>query len=203
MSFTLCTNCGADVLVSNRLQQEVEGTLGGMTEWTLDDLSRLTYMSQVIKETLRLYPVVSATAREPSQDTELNGFAVPQGTFLAVGIAVFSLHVLHSLPWNPFSQIPFTVLHHLPQYYEEPDLFKPERFDPDAERLVNSITNVFWFLIFYHGFWSDLFCRPLYAFAPFSHGQRSCLGKQFAMVSLIVQSICLKRICIEISPESW
>ena len=64
--------------------EEVDSTLHGAKDITFEHLSQLTYMSQVIKETLRLYPPASATAREPLTDIMLNGYRIPKGTFMAV-----------------------------------------------------------------------------------------------------------------------
>ncbi|ELU08623.1 hypothetical protein CAPTEDRAFT_220705 [Capitella teleta] len=142
--------------VLQRLINEVEGKIGNRSSLCYEDTLSLTYMTQVIKETLRLYPIVSATAREPQRDVVLHGYNVPKGTFLAV---------------------PFSVLHRQPEYYENPMEFNPDRFHPEAH-------------------------RTLYAFTPFSLGQRSCLGKQFAMVTMkIVLIKFLQNFRYEVDPS--
>ena len=79
-----------------------------------DVLDRLTrslddddYVDAVVKETLRIRPVVVDVARKLTRDTEVAGWRLPAGTLVLPAIA---------------------VLHKRPDLYEAPDEFRPERF---------------------------------------------------------------------------
>ena len=58
--------------------------LGGRTQITYEDLSKLEYTGMVFKEALRLYPVGPVTFRELARDTVLDGYKVPKGTIVQV-----------------------------------------------------------------------------------------------------------------------
>src|SRR5829696_9023245 len=65
------------------------------------------YVDAVVKETLRIRPVVVDVARKLTRDTEVAGWRLPAGTLVLPAIA---------------------VLHKRPDLYESPDEFRPERF---------------------------------------------------------------------------
>ena len=74
-----------------------------LAEWLDDD----EYVDAVVKETLRVRPVVVDVARKLTHDAEVAGWRLPAGTLVLPAIA---------------------VLHKRPDLYESPDEFRPERF---------------------------------------------------------------------------
>ena len=61
----------------------------------------------VLSETLRLYSIANRLERVCKQDVEMNGVFIPKGS--VVMIPIFSLH-------------------RDPQYWPEPEAFRPERY---------------------------------------------------------------------------
>ena len=68
------------------LQEEVDTVVGDKAAMTFDDLSRLHYMSNVFSETLRVYPPAPGTARENPTEVNIEGYRIPRGSFLVVGV---------------------------------------------------------------------------------------------------------------------
>jgi cytochrome P450 len=84
--------------VVRRLREELGGGADPMTN---------EYLEAVLKEVLRLRPVIPAVGRKISEPTEIAGHLLPAGTLL----------------------VPNTFLaHRLPDIYPEPLAFRPERF---------------------------------------------------------------------------
>lgn len=75
-----------------------------------DDLSRMTAVDLILKESLRMCPPVPAQPRMAVKDTELDGFFIPEGTIVT---------------------IPQLANHRDLEIYSHPDMFDPERFGPE------------------------------------------------------------------------
>lgn len=88
-------------------RSEVDRVLGGDPP-TLESVGELTYLEQVIRETLRLYPPIHIGTRVAVADLEFNGYHIPAGTRL-----VYSVYLTHR--------------HRA--YWPEPGRFDPGRFD--------------------------------------------------------------------------
>lgn len=84
------------------------------SEWTDGGLTparvgRLTYVRQVVEESLRVYPTIWSVGRRCSEPDEVGGFRIPEGMNMVVPI--FHFH------WSE-------------RYWPEPQRFDPERFAP-------------------------------------------------------------------------
>ncbi|KAK2857483.1 hypothetical protein Q7C36_005402 [Tachysurus vachellii] len=80
MSWTLY-HLARDLEVQNRLYQEVASVCPDRRMPTTEDLSRMPYLKAVIKETLRLYPVVSGNGRlTVENEVAVGGFWFPKQT---------------------------------------------------------------------------------------------------------------------------
>ena len=68
--------------------EEVLTTLDGEQEVTFEHLGQLTYMSQVMKETLRMYPVGPGTTRTVQTDTVIEGIRFPKGIMIVASLNI-------------------------------------------------------------------------------------------------------------------
>ncbi|MFF5475827.1 cytochrome P450 [Streptomyces sp. NPDC012935] len=139
MSFALY--CLAKHPTALRLvQREVDELWGDQNdpEPTYDEVGKLTYTRQVLNEALRLWPTAAAFSRHALEDTLLGG-RIP----LRAGQPVTVLA---------------PMLHRQPVWGDNPELFDPSRFTPEAEA-----------------------ARSVHAFKPFGTGERACIGRQFAL----------------------
>ncbi|PTM57768.1 cytochrome P450 [Desmospora activa] len=128
------------------LLEELDGALGG-SDPTLEKLASLTLLDSVIKESLRLLPPAGIGVRITADTCELGGYEIPKGTNVY------------------FSQM---VTHRLPDLYDEPDRFKPQR-------------------------WSTMKRTP-FEYLPFSAGEHMCIGWNFATQEMkVVLAILLQR----------
>jgi cytochrome P450 len=76
----------------------------------VDDVAHLPYTVQVIHEALRMCPPAAVLARMAMRDVVVDGYRIPAGTNVVVGVY---------------------ALHHDPTLWVDPGRFDPERFRPD------------------------------------------------------------------------
>jgi cytochrome P450 len=123
--------------VEHRLTSEVDRVLGGRFPG-VEDLPRLPYCRMVLDETMRLYPPVWYIVRQTVADDELAGVRLPARSTIVI---------------SPY------VVHRHPSFWEDPEHFDPERFQPAL-----------------------CAARPRCAHLPFGGGRHLCLGNHFAIL---------------------
>ncbi|MFF4850275.1 cytochrome P450 [Streptomyces sp. NPDC001194] len=94
-----------------RARAEISRVLGDRTPQAAD-LDRLPYLTQVLKEAMRLYPAAPVIGRSAVAAAEVGGLTIPAGADVIVA------------PW---------VTHRDPRHWPDPDRFDPDRFTPEAE----------------------------------------------------------------------
>uniref|UniRef100_A0A8C7Y371 Cholesterol 24-hydroxylase n=1 Tax=Oryzias sinensis TaxID=183150 RepID=A0A8C7Y371_9TELE len=99
--------------ILEKLQKEVEEVIGMKQEISYDDLGKLVYLSQVLKETLRLYSTAPGTSRELTEEITVDGIRIPAGT---------------SVMFNSY------VCGRMEKFFRDPLKFDPDRFHPDAPK---------------------------------------------------------------------
>ncbi|KAK3925060.1 putative cytochrome P450 6a23 [Frankliniella fusca] len=107
--------------VQDKVRAEVERVLAKHNgNITYEALGELTYMEQVIDETMRLYPALANITRVVNEDYVLpTTTADGKPAVLPKGIKVI---------------IPTFALHRDPEFYPEPDKFNPDNFTDEAKR---------------------------------------------------------------------
>ncbi|CAH1788478.1 unnamed protein product [Owenia fusiformis] len=121
--------------VADRIHNEIEEVIGERQP-ALKDKDRMPYTEAVIFETFRVSSVVPlATTHCAMEDTKLFGYDIPEGVDVFANL------------WN---------VHHDPDVWGDPDVFRPERFIKDGK------------------------CVRHEALIPFSMGRRACIGEQLA-----------------------
>ncbi|OAE30662.1 hypothetical protein AXG93_3016s1470 [Marchantia polymorpha subsp. ruderalis] len=108
---------------------------------TKEDLWGMKYTWRVMQEVMRLYPAMLVIFREARITFEHHGYTIPQGWKLCITSANSS--------WDP-------------KFCEDPEKFRPSRFDEDKEKM------------------------PPWIHFPFGAGHRMCPGKDFAKVELLI-----------------
>ncbi|NXY46599.1 CP46A hydroxylase, partial [Ceuthmochares aereus] len=99
--------------ILERVQAEVDEVLGAKRDIDYEDLGKLTYLSQVLKESLRLYPPVPGTVRWLEKEHIINNVRIPANTTL-----VFSTYIMGRME----------------RYFKDPLTFNPDRFSKDAPK---------------------------------------------------------------------
>lgn len=97
--------------VRERLEAEVDAVLGRRVP-TMDDTAELVYTTQVIEESLRLYPPAYMFSRYTVADDVVGGYDLPAGSILTL---------------SPF------VTHRHPDIWPDPERFDPDRFTPEQQ----------------------------------------------------------------------
>lgn len=126
--------------VREKVEAEVAEVLGNRTP-TPADFPQLSYTLKVFKETMRLYPPVPILPRQVEEDDTLGDYFIKGGNRI-----IFSPYLLHRHP----------------DFWENPEVFDPHRFDKEAEIKQHS-----------------------FAYLPFGGGSRICVGNHFAMMEAV------------------
>jgi len=141
-----------------RLADELDRVLDGRTP-SLGDLENLKYLDAVVLEAMRLYPPAWVVARQALTDVEIGSYHFRKAAEFVMS------------PW---------VLHRDATTFDDPEAFKPERWDGDlAHRL------------------------PRFAYFPFGGGPRVCIGNRFAMMEAkLVLAVAIQRFRFEVAPQT-
>nr|UYG55633.1 cytochrome P450 6a13 [Geocoris pallidipennis] len=96
--------------VVKKLREEIKERTGG-GEPTYEDIKSMTYLEQVVKETLRLHPSAGVTGRVCTKE-----YTFPNGVTVVPGENLI---------------IPVAALQKDPAYWTEPEVFNPDRWNSD------------------------------------------------------------------------
>jgi cytochrome P450 len=131
---------------AQRLRREALETLHGRSP-RYGDLENLPFASMVLNESLRLFPPAWMVGRRALGEDEIGGYYIAPNSVIAICLY---------------------ALHRHPGFWENPEVFDPERFAPE-----NSAG------------------RHKFAFIPFGAGPRQCIGNNFGLMEagLIIAGI--------------
>jgi len=106
--------------IYTRLRKEIDEALQGRP-FTWDDMPRLAYVQQFIKETLRLYPPSYLLSRQAKTDVSLGDYLMREGT-----LVIFSPYVIHRNP----------------EVFPDPERCDPDRFAPAKEKQLPRLSYI-------------------------------------------------------------
>ena len=148
--------------VVDRLLTEQAELLGDGQMPTAEQLMRgeLAQLEQVLDETLRLYPPAWVGPRRSIEPFEVAGVRCPGGAPMFYS------------SW---------ASHRLPDVWDDPNAFAPERFAPEAKRAL-----------------------PKGAYVPFGAGPRTCIGMRFGQLEIrVIATALLSRFSYQLGPGYW
>jgi cytochrome P450 len=135
--------------VVQKIREESQQVWSATGTSTFEKARELRYTLQVVQEVMRLYPPAWVIGRRALGESHIGPHAFPADSYLLIS--------------------PYT-LHRHPEYWEDPEVFNPDRF---AEEHAKN--------------------RPTYAYIPFGGGPRMCIGNNFALLEMqLVLSLLLR-----------
>ncbi|KAL3616115.1 hypothetical protein CASFOL_040409 [Castilleja foliolosa] len=127
--------------VMEKVQNEIREAFNGKTTIEERDIQALTYLKLVIKESLRLHPPFPLLPRACREECKVDGYTIPLKSKIIV-------HV-----WSMGRDA---------EYWPEPEIFKPERFESNSVDFLGSN----------------------FEFLPFGAGRRFCPGMNFGLATV-------------------
>ncbi|MFN6946574.1 MAG: cytochrome P450 [Cytophagaceae bacterium] len=106
----------------------------------LEAMREMRYLSLCMQESMRIYPPAWFISREAIHEDNIDGYVIPKKSQLYI-----SIHGMHNHP----------------EYWGDPENFRPERFEEEHS-------------------------RPKYAYFPFGGGPRLCIGAELARMEILM-----------------
>lgn len=135
--------------VVQKLREEIDARLSDKA-LTHEHLKQLPYLQCVLREVERVHSPTLGGVRVAASTFQFDGYTVPEG-------------------WRVRNCA--AVSHFLPEIFEDPDVFDPDRFAPPREEDK----------------------RTPYALIGFGEGPRQCTGKHFALQFLSILAVTVAR----------
>lgn len=124
-----------------KAQAEVREAFKGKATVEESDVQELKYMKLVIKETFRLHPPIPLLPRQSREECKAGGYSIPVKTKVMFNI------------WSMGRD---------PLYWDEPDIFRPERFQNNPKDFIGND----------------------FEYIPFGAGRRICPGLNFGLANI-------------------
>ncbi|CAM4460888.1 unnamed protein product [Leuciscus chuanchicus] len=153
--YNLATNPEA----MKKLQEEIDETFPNKAPVDYEAVMNMDYLDAALNESLRLFPVAARFDRVCKKTVEINGVIIPKDTVV---------------------MIPTFALHRDPDYWSDPESFKPERFTKGNKETIDP-----------------------YMYMPFGLGPRNCIGMRFAQVTMKLAIVeILQRFDVSVCAET-
>jgi len=128
--------------IRKKAQEEVRRVVGNKSKVEENDINQMHYLKCIVKETMRLHPATPLLVpRETISSVKLKGYDIPAKT------------MVYFNAWT---------IQRDPKYWENPEEFKPERFEHSQVD----------------------FMGQHFQLIPFGFGRRGCPGYNFATVAV-------------------
>jgi cytochrome P450 len=140
-----------------RVLDEQERILGDRPPMGAELMGGLPELEMALDETLRLYPPAWVGPRRAVETFEFAGHVIAGGT------------PVHYCSW---------ASHRLPEVFDQPEEFRPQRFAPEAKAAL-----------------------PKGAYVPFGGGSRTCIGMRFGQLEIrTIATLILQRFGLALCP---
>ncbi|KAJ3105732.1 hypothetical protein HK100_003825, partial [Physocladia obscura] len=124
--------------IQAKLKKEIKTVLARVGTASVENISEFKFLDQVIKESQRLHTVATVVVRRSSQAIEHDGYLIPANAKICGSIREIHLD---------------------PQFWAEPTVFNPDRWNDGDSIVPNS-------------------------FLPFGDGPHKCIGQKIAIVEM-------------------
>jgi len=129
--------------IQKKLQQEIDKVIGRERTPAMSDLKLMPYTEAAIMEIQRIASILPLSVfRSTREDTTLDGYFIPKNTMIIPNL------------W---------LLHHDPVNFPDPEVFKPERFLTEDNKI-----------------------KRIETLNPFGMGKRQCLGEGLARMEIFL-----------------
>jgi len=149
--------------VQKKCKEEIREVLKGESTITPHQLGELKYLTCVLKESLRMYSIIPSIMRRTTKDVDVTR---EDGSTLRI-------------PAETNVMLPFSAINRVEKYWEDPNNFKPERF----ETILGESAAKF-------------------GYFPFAYGVRNCIGSTFALIEAkVTLALLLQRVTLSLNPN--
>jgi cytochrome P450 len=137
-----------------KAQKEIDSVVGGDRLPVMEDFKRLPYVKALVMEIFRYRPIFPVgLPHVTTEDLTYQGYHIPKDSFIFMNI------------WG---------MYHHPDYFDEPEIFKPERYLNNQHGTKEGVNTT--------GFRDNL---------PFGAGRRICPGEGMAMRTIMLNTMNL------------
>jgi cytochrome P450 len=146
--------------IQEKLYEQIIAKIGDREIITADDITESKYFQYCMMETLRIYSIIPMVTRVATEEVHIKEANV-------------------TIPKNVRIVVPMIIINRDPEIWENPTVFRPERFEEKGNDFTSAKDGFF----------------------PFGYGTRTCIGNTFAQIeSGIVLFHLIRKFHMSVSP---